>query len=101
MEVYKIIMDFIESPYQQIFPWISKLPLPSNRTFFNALSEFDGYMYDVIKTKQSEIANNVRREDLLTILIENNEKNKITDLRGIRDDLVNYFVAGHESKFEI
>jgi cytochrome P450 len=94
MTLYKFIMSKIESPYYQIFPWISKLPLNSNKQLFSALEEFDGLMYDVLKTKKSEIENNRKRGDLLTIMIESN---KNASDKQLRDQLVNYFVAGHET----
>ena len=97
-------MSTIESPYQNIFPWISKLPLESNRRFYSAADEFDEFIYDIIRTKREEIANQQdsknNRDDLLTTILKVSEQEGINaNMQQLRDEMIDHFIAGHEGKF--
>ena len=88
------------------FPWLTKLPTEHNRKFFKAIKEFDGFIFDIIETKRNEINNNKNvsnsdRVDLLTSMLELSEQEEIhADTKQLRDEMVTFFVAGHDSKFE-
>ena len=97
-------MSTIESPYRLIFPWINKLPIEANRKFFSAVEEFDEFIFDIIKTKRKEISHvensHNKRVDLLATMLKLGEQEGINvDIKRLRDEMINYFVAGHDSKF--
>ncbi|CAB4412306.1 unnamed protein product [Rhizophagus irregularis] len=43
------------SPFRLVFPWISELPLESNKKYLDAIKEFDGFINDIIETKRNEM----------------------------------------------
>ncbi|RIA81867.1 cytochrome P450 [Glomus cerebriforme] len=105
IKVYKDIISFVENPIRIILPFLNKLPLESNRKFFASLEEFDKFIFDIIEKKKIEIKNNNNKEnvfsgriDLLTSMLELGEKEGIdTDIKQLRDEMVNNFVAGHDT----
>ncbi|CAB4485413.1 cytochrome P450 [Rhizophagus irregularis] len=100
IKVYKYVISTIVSPYRRVFRWISKLPIESNKKFMNAIEEFDGFIFDIIETKRNEIKKNLynKGHDLLTSMLELGEQEGInTDVKQLRDEMVNFFVAGHDT----
>ncbi|EXX68026.1 Dit2p [Rhizophagus irregularis DAOM 197198w] len=100
IKVYKYVISTIVSPYRRVFRWISKLPIESNKKFMNAIEEFDGFIFDIIETKRNEIKKNPynKGHDLLTSMLELGEQEGInTDVKQLRDEMVNFFVAGHDT----
>ena len=104
INVYKFIISTVESVYRIVFPWISKLPTEHNRKFSKAIEEFDGFIFDIIETKRNDINNNKNvsgRVDLLTSMLELSKQEGIhADTKQLRDEMVTFFVAGHDSKSE-
>ena len=100
-------MSIIVDPLRTIFPWINRLPTKSNKKFFNALDEFNGFIYDMIESRRNKIKNNEAnsrsgRVDLLTSMLELSKEEGINaDIKQLRDEMVAYFIAGHDSKFEL
>src|ERR1041385_4839425 len=103
MKLYKHIMSCLGSSVRTIFPWINKLPIESNRKFFDDMEEFNNIIIDIIETKRKEINNNKKNShnddhnDVLTSMLEIGEQEGIsTDIKQLRDEMVALFVAGHE-----
>ncbi|GBB91122.1 hypothetical protein RclHR1_18250004 [Rhizophagus clarus] len=96
IKVYKYIISTIVSPFRHVFPWITKF---SNGKFLNAIEEFDGFIFDIIETKRNEIKKNHHKgHDLLTSMLELGEQEGIdTNIKQLRDEMVNFFVAGHDT----
>ncbi|CAG8748001.1 12219_t:CDS:2, partial [Funneliformis caledonium] len=95
-------MSTVESVYQIIFPWLIKLPTAQNRKFFEANKEFNEFISDIIKTRRDEVENqngyNNGRVDLLTSMLElSNQEGIHTDSKQLRDEMVGFFVAGHDT----
>ncbi|RIA87775.1 cytochrome P450 [Glomus cerebriforme] len=102
INVYKYIISVIVSPFRRVFPWISKLPIESNKKFLDAIEEFDGFIYDIIESKRNEInKKSSHSRDLLTSMLEFSEQEgintDITQIKQLRDEMVNFFVAGHDT----
>ncbi|CAG8687235.1 6938_t:CDS:2, partial [Funneliformis mosseae] len=102
INVYKYIISIVESSYQMIFPWLIKLPTAQNRKFYEANKEFNGFISDVIKARRDEVENqkgsNNGRIDLLSSMLElSNQKGIHTDSKQLRDEMVGFFVAGHDT----
>ncbi|GET01449.1 cytochrome P450 [Rhizophagus clarus] len=100
--VYKFIMSIVKSPYRFIFPWINKLPTANNKKFYQSIEEFDKFIFDIVETKRSEIKNKPISDDehvdLLTSMLRLSEQEKIhADTKQLRDEMVNFFVAGHDT----
>ena len=105
INVYKLVISTVESVYRIIFPWISYLPTWQNRKFHKALKEFDEFIFDIIETKRNEIHNKKDsvngRVDLLTSILKSSEQEGIhIDAKTLRDQIMTYFIAGHDSEFE-
>ncbi|CAG8643640.1 6225_t:CDS:2 [Funneliformis caledonium] len=85
-----------------VFPLLNKLPTEENRKFFKAIDEFDEFIYDIIMEKRNAIENKKGSEngriDLVTSMIElSNREGISTDLKQLRDEMANFFVAGHDT----
>ena len=93
------------SPYRFIFPWINKLPTKSNKRLFSAIDEFDKFIFDIIDKKRNEInKKNSGRGDILTTMLELSKQEGIgihSDTKQLRDEMVTFFAAGHDSKFNL
>ncbi|CAG8706731.1 790_t:CDS:10, partial [Funneliformis caledonium] len=107
INVYKAVIETAESIYHILFPWLIKLPTAHNRKFFKANEEFNEFISDMIKEKRNEVenkkvSNNVNsdngRIDLLTGMIQHaNQEGISTDSKQLRDEMVGFFVAGHDT----
>ena len=70
------------------------------------MKEFDGFIIDIIEKKTKEIKKNKNNSysgnvDLLTSMLEISANEGIhADTKSLRDEMVTFFVAGHDSKFE-
>ncbi|CAB4483282.1 unnamed protein product [Rhizophagus irregularis] len=94
IKVYKYITSTIVSPFRRVFRWIE-----SNKKFMNAIEKFDEFIFDIIETKRNEIKKNPHKgHDLLTSMLELGEQEGInTDVKQLRDEMVNIFAAGHDT----
>ncbi|CAI2187348.1 519_t:CDS:2, partial [Funneliformis geosporum] len=78
-----------------------------NRKFFKANEEFNEFVSDIIKAKRNEIENTKDsnnenskngRIDLLTGMLQHaNQEGISTDFKQLRDEMVGFFVAGHDT----
>ena len=69
------------------------------------MKEFDGFIYDIIEEKKKAINDDNKkisgRDDLLTSMLKFSEQEGIDpDIKQLRDEMVNFFIAGQDSKFE-
>ncbi|GBB99562.1 hypothetical protein RclHR1_03560017 [Rhizophagus clarus] len=102
INIYKFLISTVESVYRIVFPWINKLPTEHNRKFRQAIKEFDGFIFNIIETKRNEINNKKiadnGRVDLLTSMLKSSEQEGIhADTKQLRDEMVTFFVAGHDT----
>jgi cytochrome P450 len=97
--VSKAIHDYMEGMENQIFHMSSfqkYIPTPSNRKFLKAVKYLDSIVYDLIKQRRKDYHN---RDDLISMLIRaqmNDGAKGITD-HYLRDELMTFMVAGHET----
>lgn len=70
------------------------LPTPSHLRFCKAVKQLDQIVYDIINQRRTNAENQGTFLDLLMYAQE--EGNKIT-LQQLRDEVINIFLAGHES----
>ena len=103
-------MKSLHNPILYFFPWLNCLPTRSNIEFKKELENFDNKMLEIIQNKKNEIqktklSNNINDEnstsknDLLYGMVEAAEKEGYdisTD--HLRDEMTNFFLAGHDSK---
>lgn len=93
------IHDYMQGMENQIFHMSSLqkyIPTPSNRKFLKAVKYLDSIVYDLIKQRRTDYHN---REDLISMLIRaqmNDGAKGITD-HYLRDELMTFMVAGHET----
>ncbi|EXX68538.1 cytochrome P450 [Rhizophagus irregularis DAOM 181602=DAOM 197198] len=102
INVYKYLISTVESVYNIVFPWINKLPTEHNRKFRQTIKEFDGFIFDIIEAKRNQINNKEisdnDRVDLLTSMLKSSEQEGIhADTKQLRDEMVTFFVAGHDT----
>jgi len=107
IEVYKFIIGTVESGSRTFFPWLYKLPTAYNRKFYSYMKEFNEFITDMIESRRNEIMNNEKKNpsdkcvNLLTSMLELSEKEGFrVDQKQLRDEMVTFFIAGHDSKFE-
>ncbi len=76
--------------------WTSRLPLPVNRRFEQALAILDGAVYRMIRARRREEAG---REDLLSMLLSarDEETGEAMTQRQVRDEVMGIYLAGHET----
>lgn len=81
--------------------WVSRLPLPVNRRFEGALATLDEEVHRIIGERQRERTEGggEGRDDLLGMLLEarDEETGEGMDDRQVRDEVMNIYLAGHET----
>jgi cytochrome P450 len=101
-------MDQTENQLHILFPILDKLPLKSNRLYREKMIEFDNFILNIIEQRRKDLYKlnyyNEKKEsdnkDLLMSMLEMSEKEGIKiDSHELRDNLVNFFIAGHDSKY--
>jgi cytochrome P450 len=103
-------MEQTENQLHILFPILDKLPLKSNRLYREKMNEFDNFILNIIEQRKKDLfklnyQNNEKildhgHKDLLMTMLEMSEKEGIKiDSRELRDNLVNLFIAGHDSKY--
>jgi cytochrome P450 len=74
---------------------LEKLPLPANRRFRQAAKRLDGFIYQMIAERHAKPS---QRPDLLSVLVRLSEqKPRVMNDKKIRDQILTFFVAGHET----
>lgn len=74
---------------------LERLPLPANRRFRRAAQRLDQFIFELIADRH---ARSTDQPDLLSVLVRMSEKSpkKMTD-RKVRDQILTFFLAGHET----
>jgi Cytochrome P450 len=74
---------------------LERLPLPANRRFRRAAQRLDQFIFEMIADRR---AGSTDQPDLLSVLVRMSEKSpkKMTDQK-IRDQILTFFLAGHET----
>jgi cytochrome P450 len=75
--------------------FLERLPLPANRRFRRAAQRLDQFIFEMIADRR---ARSTDQPDLLSVLVRMSEKSpkKMTDQK-IRDQILTFFLAGHET----
>jgi len=74
---------------------LEKLPLPANRRFRQAAKRLDEFIYEMIAERHAHSSD---RPDLLSVLVRlSKEKPRMMNNQKIRDQILTFFVAGHET----
>jgi len=74
---------------------LERLPLPANRRFRQAAQRLDKFIYEMIADRHAVPTD---QPDLLSVFVRMSEKSpkKMTD-RKVRDQILTFFLAGHET----
>ena len=101
IEIYKFIIKAVGSVHRIVFPLITnKLSTEHNRKFASYLKEFDGFIFDIIEKKEIKSNKDIEHNDLLSTMLKLSEQDGVHyDIKSLRDEMVSFFVAGHDSKF--
>ena len=98
-------MEQTENQMHVLFPILDKLPFRSNREYQKKMSEFDNLILNIIEQKrmdlnyQSNSTISNKNKDLLMSMLEMSEKEGLkVNSSELRDNLVNFLIAGHDSK---
>jgi cytochrome P450 len=74
---------------------LEKLPLPANRAFRRAAKRLDEFIYQMIAERHVQPSN---QPDLLSVLVRlSKEKPRMMNDKKIRDQILTFFMAGHET----
>jgi len=74
---------------------LAKLPLPANRRSQHAAKRLDQFIYQMIAERHAESSD---RPDLLSVLVRTSkEKPRLMNDQKIRNQILTFFVAGHET----
>jgi cytochrome P450 len=74
---------------------LEKLPLPANQRFRRAAKRLDEFIYEMIAQRH---AHRSEQPDLLSVLVRLSEtKPRMMNDKKIRDQILTFFVAGHET----
>ncbi|RIB06475.1 cytochrome P450 [Gigaspora rosea] len=95
LEIYNKIFQHFLNLLFFIFPFLNLLPLKRN------MKEFDNFIFKMIEQRKLEMSkakNESENTDLLAGILEyaSHEEYNYTN-KELRDDLVNYFLAGHDT----
>jgi cytochrome P450 len=75
--------------------YLARLPLPENQRFRRAAKRLDGFIYDMIAERQTRRTDD---PDLLSVLVRlSMENRKGMNDEKVRDQILTFFVAGHET----
>lgn len=95
-ELFDRIQDEIAHRLHLPLPmWI---PSPSNLRLRRAMRQVDEITYQLMRERVAEKTNTQERHDLLSILLNaTDEDGQPISLEHIRDEMVTFFIAGHET----
>lgn len=88
------IMEYFMSPFSQI-PGFRALPIPMNRRYLDAIRELDAIIYGFIR--QRELNAGDKHDLLSTLLSARDEDGSRLDETQLRDELIGFYLAGHET----
>ncbi|CAG8492785.1 7324_t:CDS:2 [Funneliformis caledonium] len=103
---YKYVMEQTENWLHILFPIMDHLPLESNKKYQENMNVFDNFILNLIAQRRKELKyqdkekSDTTDNNLLSSMLELGEKEGIKiDSRELRDNLVNLFIAGHDSEY--
>ncbi|MDO9181414.1 MAG: cytochrome P450 [Bacteriovorax sp.] len=77
---------------------ISKLPTSDRRKYLGGIKSFEKIIYKIIDQKKIDINNGIESNDLITSLLRSrDEEGNPLDLVNLRDQVMTFLVAGHET----
>ncbi|CAI2163633.1 12426_t:CDS:2 [Funneliformis geosporum] len=101
---YKYVMEQTENWLHILFPIMNYLPLESNKKYQENMNVFDNFILNLIAQRRKELnyqdkeKSDTTDNNLLSSMLELGEKEGIKiDSRELRDNLVNLFIAGHDT----
>lgn len=101
-------MTNVESYILYIFPFLNKLPTRKNKIFNSAVKDFDKFVFEIIDLKRIELAKRKKlnekkkcnNEELLISMLEASEQENLNiGTKDLRDNIINFFSAGNDSKY--
>ncbi|CAG8606381.1 3186_t:CDS:10, partial [Dentiscutata heterogama] len=99
LNIYNKIFQHTNNYLFTIFPFLNSLPLKRNFEFFSLVKEFDNFIFKIIEQRRLEISKEKNKNtDLLAeILKAANHEEDYYKNKELRDNLINYFIAGNDS----
>jgi cytochrome P450 len=101
-------MDHVESYILYVIPLLNRLPTRKNKIFNSAIRDFDKFVFEIIDLKRIELAKRKKlnekkksnnNEELLVSMLEASEQENINiGKKDLRDNIINFFSAGNDSK---
>jgi len=104
--IYSDVMGGIVDPLYSLFPTLEKYflwALPMRQELHRKMDKLDELFTEIVQNKKNVIQEDLGGEDnerdLLTMMIEANETEKLDGLsdQELRDNLVIFFIAGHDT----
>ncbi|CAG8781606.1 4341_t:CDS:2, partial [Cetraspora pellucida] len=101
LKTYSQIIQHVTAPSFVLFSFLNSLPLKKNVGLSLLIKEFDDFLFKMIEQRRLEMVkneNDSENTDLLAGILEaaNREEYNYTD-KELRDDIVVYFAAGHDT----
>ncbi|KAL0483294.1 cytochrome P450 [Acrasis kona] len=103
IDSYLFLMKTSFQPLKILFSFLATLPTKSNRDFNQHLDRFDKFVFDIIEKTQNKHKNGEVKEDDpqtlldLMLLSQDDESGAKLSMKSLRDNIVVFFVAGHET----
>jgi cytochrome P450 len=105
LDAYNHFVNTCFNPARMMLPWVSKLPLKWNSDMERSIVTFDKYIWQMMdqtkkimkeKEKENQTENSVQPPVQTKSIIELMYENNLPETT-IRDNVVGFFVAGHET----
>jgi cytochrome P450 len=91
----EMLIEYYGQGFGMLFPWFERLPLPSNKRAFTALESLDSILLDIVQRARKQ---NRLGSDLLSMLLAaRDDAGKGFGDQELRDHLMTFFLAGHET----
>jgi len=103
IDSYLFLMKTSFQPLNILLGFLSSLPTKSNRDFNTHINKFDTFVYDIIEKTQKKHKEGLEadneQETLLDLMIKSQDDESGAKLttKNLRDNIVIFFVAGHET----
>ncbi|HEX4512079.1 MAG TPA: cytochrome P450 [Polyangiaceae bacterium] len=93
------MLEDVNARTRMLVDWPAKIPTRKNRTLRKNIATLDRIVNRTIAEHRAAIASGTPRRDLLTLLLEARDEETgagMTDVQ-IRDEVITFFLAGHET----
>ncbi|ORX88881.1 cytochrome P450 [Basidiobolus meristosporus CBS 931.73] len=102
VQLYNYITTGIRNPFYAMFPHLENLPLVGRRGYQTELARFNDFIMEIINSKIENIRKNKvtdsQKADLVTLMVlSGEEENQALTPEEIRNDVVAFFIAGHDT----